>query len=220
MNIYFNYLQEYYVYAYIRHKDSKIAIAGTPYYIGKGKKDRAWSKQHSVPVPKDSRYIVMIEHHLTEVGALALERRLIRWYGRLDNNTGILRNLTDGGEGCSNRIYSSKTREKIGNAHRGKKLTQQSIEKRTASRQGYTHSIATRQKISENQKGKIVSDETRRKISIKNKGKLRTECTDETRRKISNAGKGRPKTEEHKRKLSNSQKGRRRIYRDDGTYHY
>lgn len=100
----------YYVYAYLRKDNS-------PYYIGKGKGNRAYSK-HNVPVPKDKTRIVFLETNLTELGALALERRYIRWYGRKDVDTGILRNLTDGGEGISNP--SVEVRHACGKAWRGK----------------------------------------------------------------------------------------------------
>ena len=94
-------LSEYYVYAYLRSKDSKTAKAGTPYYIGKGKESRAWDWHKSIPIPQNKELIVILETNLTEVGALALERRYIKWYGRKDLKTGILLNRTDGGDGLA-----------------------------------------------------------------------------------------------------------------------
>jgi hypothetical protein len=92
MNIYSPSLK-YYVYAYLRKSN------GTPYYIGKGCGLRVYKPHRKIPIPKDKNRIVFLERSLTEVGAFALERFYIRWYGKIYNKTGILLNVLNGGDG-------------------------------------------------------------------------------------------------------------------------
>lgn len=89
----------YYVYLYLRKE-------GTPYYVGKGCGVRAFRKGCSANIK-----IVAI--HLTEHEAFILEKTLIAIYGRKDIGTGILRNMTDGGEGTSGWIPTSDNKRNI-----------------------------------------------------------------------------------------------------------
>ena len=101
----------YYTYAYLRSKTSETAEAGTPYYIGKGKKGRAYNYHRRTPVPKDKSNIVILKENLSEEDAFAHEKEMIKFYGRKDLGTGILMNWTDGGEGPSNP--SPETRKRM-----------------------------------------------------------------------------------------------------------
>ena len=221
-----------YIYAYLRED-------GTPYYIGKGKDDRAWvqHRKHSggVHTPKNNARIVIQEANLTEIGALALERRMIKWYGRKDNSvTGILHNRTDGGEGVENP--STDTRKKISMGNLGQKRTAEHKAAMSRSRKGrkawnkgvprdpeVTEKIASKLRgqvawnrgipCTEEAKAKIrtatigipTSDATKAKMSASGKGRI---VTEETRAKIRAAILGTKQTAEANAKRSATQKGK------------
>lgn len=159
MTTYRRYPLGYYVYAYIRNKDSITATKGTPYYIGKGKGDRAWEshkRNNNTDLrPKELHLIVILEQNLTDIGALALERRLIKWYGRIDNGTGILRNLTDGGDGTAGAKPSPEIVKIRAEKNKGKIRTPEMKRKISLSKIGIRHSVteSTKLKISKAMKG-------------------------------------------------------------------
>jgi len=167
---------QYYIYSYLREDHS-------PYYIGKGKEGRAFTKGYKeVRPPQDKSKVKILKANLTEEDAFALEKLYILMFGRKDLGTGILRNKTDGGDGPSGAIRSEETKEKIRQANLGRQRPQWVYDKIAASN-----------------RGKKVSAETRAKMSAARKGKT---CTEEHKRKVSEAKKGFKHSEEAKQKMS------------------
>lgn len=169
-----------------------------PFYIGKGKENRA--NRHLKNINKRDKDTIkrriinkiqssgeevlvrMLSSGVSEEEALEYEIELIKFYGRRDNGTGVLANLTDGGEGTSGQKHSKETKRKMSEARKGENL-----------------SLETRKRMSEAGKVKVFSEEHRRNMSESSKGKKHSE---ETKRKLSNINKGRKHSEETKRKIS------------------
>lgn len=161
----------YYVYFYLRSKDSQTAKAGTPYYVGKGTKNRAYIKHNNINKPLDKSKIIIVEQNLTELQAFILERYYIRWFGRKDISTGILMNKTDGGEGVSGshvnkgRTFSVEHKEKLSKAKLGKSISKEHKEKLHSSRKGTKNSKEHIEKMILGRIEKGNSQETKRKMS-------------------------------------------------------
>ena len=125
--------QIYYTYAYLRED-------GTPYYIGRGKGDRAFDITHRIKVPPKER-VLFLKRNLTYAEASQHEIYMIAVLGRKDLGTGILRNLTNGGEG------------------RPGPKPQEEVEKIRQANTGKNHSEKTKRKLSEIKTGVPVHTE-------------------------------------------------------------
>jgi hypothetical protein len=162
--------KKFYTYGYLSPAPDNIL-----YYIGKGKDNRAYNKNHRVPVPEDRDLIIFFNDDLTtyhkepqyftEEKAFDLEIKGIAKYGRMDLDEGYLLNRTDGGEGTSGNRVSEETKLKIGasvKANHGhkdglKESHKDKIKKTMAGTRGgsdnpmhgRTHKESTRQKMRE-----------------------------------------------------------------------
>lgn len=160
---------EYYVYAILEPNNKKLVcdkynFEHTPFYIGYGKNKRInehlGKREMNRKCHKTSKIIslfssglipifIKLEENLTFEEANQLEINLISILGRLDNNTGILTNHTDGGMGTKNKILSDETKTKMSKSHIG-----------------VLHSEETKKQISIKHKGKKLTTETKLKLSI------------------------------------------------------
>jgi len=156
----------FYTYAYLRED-------GTPYYIGKGTKNRIHSKTHSVGLPPKERRI-FLKQNLTEKEAFNHEIYMIDIIPNL-------RNLTTGGEGSSGRECLSETRDKISKSNKGKKRTEKQKENMRGKRNLSQEEIEKRTNRLPSRKDCILSDATKTKISNSKKGK-KINLTEEQRR--------------------------------------
>jgi hypothetical protein len=148
------------------------------FYIGKGKDNRAHefntarTKWWRNIVNKHGITVKLLHENLTEEQALLLEKQLINQHGRRDLGTGVLVNLTDGGEGSTGRIISDAARKKMSLAKKGKTYTEEHRKNMSAAH-------------------KNVSDESKKKMSLAKIGKKRKPFSEEHKRKIAEAQKKR-----------------------------
>ena len=190
--------KSFYVYLYLREQDSANGMAGSPYYVGKGKGRRAHSRNRvGIAVPKDRSRIVFPARDVNEADAFQAEMLLIRRWGRIDLGTGCLRNRTDGGEGASGLSHSEATRKKLaaqkvgntyGRSHKGRKMP-----------------IASRVKMSQSLRGRRLTSEHKERIRTALEGHA---VSEKTRISAGNRFRGRKLSEEHREKLSKSHRDR------------
>jgi len=149
----------YYTYAYLREDR-------TPYYIGKGKDNRAYRrKRNDIKPPKDKSRIIFLKQNLLEQEAFKHEKYMIAVFGRIDLGTGILHNKTNGGDGSSGRIVNEGTKRKLSEAQTGKTHSEETRRKMSEMRKGEKHYMYRINSENHPNYGKSASEETRRKMS-------------------------------------------------------
>ena len=154
---------KYYTYRHIR-LDTNL-----PFYIGKGSNNRAWSKDGRNPywhniVNKVGYKVDLMFTNISEKEAFDKEKYFIKLYGQ--KGTGILVNMTNGGEGISGHKHSEEVRKKISESHKGKKCYMF----------GKSPSNETKKRMSLSHMGRKVSRETRIKIGKANSNKIPTQA--------------------------------------------
>ena len=142
-------MNDCYVYFYVRED-------GFPYYVGIGKKNRAYTKHahrsHNIDFkPKSNDRIIIVHQNISNEEAKRLEIGYIKQYGRKCDG-GILINLTLGGDGRNGDKPTEETKRKMSVAQKGKIIKPESISKMVETRKAngsYIPSEETRKKMSE-----------------------------------------------------------------------
>ena len=158
-----------YVYRHIRLDKNE------PFYIGIGsdstynraywkfRNNRIWNSI----INKTKYEVEIIIDNLTWEQAQLKEKEFISLYGRKDIKTGILSNLTDGGEGTCGNVLSNKSRKKISLRLKGLKRDDKFKQRMKVRMTGNSYTT-----------GIPLTQEHKNKIGIANKGKKKeiVEC--------------------------------------------
>ena len=142
-----------FVYCYLR-------VDGSPYYIGIAKKASRPKDRHIWLPPSCPGRIRVLRMGLSWAEAQEWERFYIARYGRKDIGTGILRNLTDGGEGSAGRVRSEAERKVISEKAKARQNDPE-WRRKNPSRKGFVLSAETRQKLSDHMKRRLSTPEGR-----------------------------------------------------------
>jgi hypothetical protein len=124
-------LKNVYVYRHRRLDNNQVFYVGISKIINY---KRAYSKNNrniywKRIVDKTNYNVEILAENLSWKEACELEQLLIQQYGRKDNNTGILCNMTDGGDGINNKIWTKESRKKSSISSTGKKMSKEAKEK-------------------------------------------------------------------------------------------
>lgn len=166
-----------YVYRHIRLDKNEpfyIGIGSDAKYHRAGEKTRRndlWKKI----VNKTKYEIEILIDDITYEEAKIKEVEFIKIYGRIIDGTGILSNLTLGGEGAKGHIVSKETAKKISDAQKGRKLSKEHIENLRIGRTGCKMPTRTKEhqdKLNAARIGVARKPETKQKLSLANIGKI------------------------------------------------
>lgn len=149
---------------------------GTPFYVGKGNmrrvKERGRRNQHHRNITaKHQGWYRGIAYMGDDAGARQKEMELIAAYGRTDNQTGILCNKTDGGDGSIGCIPNEQTREKMRNRY----VPEEKKDFLRTLAKGRKRSEETKKRMGAWQIGKVTPESTKQKISASLTGKKYSE---------------------------------------------
>lgn len=169
-------------------KDEKRA-----YSFGKYKRSKFWTRYFN----KYGCIVEIVAKDLLWEDACEMEKLLIALYGRIDNGTGTLVNMTDGGDGRLGSIQSEETRLKISSSCIGRIDSDEVKEKRKKSclgkLNGRKHTPEHNAKIGLAGTGRIQSPETIAKRVQSNSGYRHS---DETKEKLRLARLGKKNSQE------------------------
>jgi hypothetical protein len=192
-----------YLYTHTRLDNNSIFYVG----IGsdtKGKYKRAYAKTRGTHwnriVKKYGYSVSIIKDNLTWEEACDEEILLIKKYGRLDLEQGLLINKTNGGEGFYGGIHSDKSKQKLKEAwkHRGP-VSEETKLKISKGRKGFIHTDEAKLKISKAHSGRVHNDDYKEACRQRRIGKKLSEDTIEKLKNI-------VFTEERRKKLSEAHK--------------